>query len=328
MIDLEERALCKRTQAMRTSVETGTEENHLPRTGAHLARDRVVDGARAEGKVTPHTERNRIENRVERPRRTWRFFGSLQQHANRRRHELLRDRIGRERMRAEPGETTPRGYELCGEARFSFSQIGLVLRQIGDRAHFIFSGTRRALTSLMSMNERDSGMPREHRLSSFIHRVSPGKLFGLIFFVHAMKLATGCSSGPADGASGGKCKDDGCHTYCDDGPCDNATGTCDGTSGYNGGGGSGGSSSSGSNQYCVAEPWSDCDADAGEVEMYCVGEQPPGACRMVGNNDMLFCCAPIEVCDGSDCDGSGADGADATGDANSDAAEDADANDF
>ena len=45
------------------------------------------------------------------------------------------------------------------------------------------------------------------------------------FILGAKTFALGC--GPAAGERGGKCKDDGCHTYCEnDSVCDNSTSTC------------------------------------------------------------------------------------------------------
>lgn len=46
----------------------------------------------------------------------------------------------------------------------------------------------------------------------------------LLLLVRCATFSAGC--GPKDGSIGGKCRDDGCHTYCDVGSCDNQSDTC------------------------------------------------------------------------------------------------------
>lgn len=130
MIDLEHRAFRERLETMRSPVQTGTQQNDLARTRSDLARDGIVDGARAQRKMTPHTERQRIERRIRRTCRARRFFCELDHGTGRRRYEMLRDRIRRKGITSQPGETSPCRDELCSEAGFSFSQIAYVLRQI------------------------------------------------------------------------------------------------------------------------------------------------------------------------------------------------------
>jgi hypothetical protein len=102
-------------------------------------------------------------------------------------------------------------------------------------------------------------------------------------------FAFGC--GPADGSQGGKCKDSGCHTYCDGNlVCDNQTNTC---------------------VYSVpdfsgpSQPVSECfesEADerwqgcAGQVPWSCTGSASLArACNLVSGEDAgerMYCCAP------------------------------------
>jgi hypothetical protein len=67
----------------------------------------------------------------------------------------------------------------------------------------------------MKTKARESGMSREHELSSLFHRVSPGKWMALYLIARATSFATGCSDSHPAGSLGAKCI-----TSCNEGHCD------------------------------------------------------------------------------------------------------------
>jgi hypothetical protein len=71
-----------------------------------------------------------------------------------------------------------------------------------------------------------SRVPPRHRAWTGCHRLWPGRAFiGLLLASRTVTWTVGCA--PPDGSDGGKCLDNGCNTYCDDGlQCDNGTNTC------------------------------------------------------------------------------------------------------
>jgi len=71
-----------------------------------------------------------------------------------------------------------------------------------------------------------AGVPGRHGSSPGVHRVSPGRLFlGGLLLLRTVAITSAC--GPSPGEAGGRCKDNGCNTYCDSGSvCDNSTNTC------------------------------------------------------------------------------------------------------
>lgn len=156
-----------------------------------------------------------------------------------------------------------------------------------------------------SESKRDEGVHREHAVSSLIHRVSPGKCLALVFMFRAMTWATGCSSGPADGTLGGKCKNDGCELTCTDGSvCDQSEDVCVSSSDTSGGG-------SGSvppvfgpltPDGCTEGDYGDCNSD--EVQLNCtVGYAPSAEYSCQPPENQTYCC--VLAC--NDCD-AGADG--------------------
>ena len=114
------------------------------------------------------------------------------------------------------------------------------------------------------------------------YRLSAIAFLGLI--LGAKTFALGC--GPAAGEPGGKCKDDGCHTYCENGAqCDNATSTC--------------VSSEPSVGYVPPPP--ECHtvsnrACPGAVDWSCsAGAAPERMCTLASDDDAgarIYCCAP------------------------------------
>ncbi len=181
----------------------------------------------------------------------------------------------------------------------------------------------------MKTKTRDSGTRREYEVSSLFHRVSPGKWIALVFLWRAMSFATGCSSGPADGTLGGKCKDDGCNTMtCTDGSvCNDARDICVAAT-------PGGDAPSGST---IPDPYAGATCTLGtstlcfanEVAVYCPTDvsssfdQTGYVCRyLLPTTEPTLCCRPIDgPCVDAACDDSGIAG-DADIDAN-DGTEDA-----
>jgi hypothetical protein len=139
-----------------------------------------------------------------------------------------------------------------------------------------------------------------HRSSSRSHgrRVASALLF-LLILSRVVEFTSGC--GPKAGTQGGKCNDNGCNTYCDDGlQCDNASNTCV----------SGGGDVGLAPQNCTTLLDS-FDCAPGLLETCIEGTTPDpvwnGACTLGkkgDTGDAVFCCdttKPFCLSVGSDC---------------------------
>lgn len=131
MVDLEQNTLRQSCEPMRAAIETRAQEHDLVHPVTDFNLQGVVDGPRTQRKVPPHAAGNSGEQRVDDMGRARKTFRRFQQHAHRRRDEMLGDRVRRIRLVTEPGETAPGRDDFCGEARFSFAQITHNLQQIG-----------------------------------------------------------------------------------------------------------------------------------------------------------------------------------------------------
>ena len=133
-----------------------------------------------------------------------------------------------------------------------------------------------------------------HNVSSPGHSVRVGRrLLALLLLARTVAVTAGCA--PATGSLGGKCHDNGCNTYCDDGlECDNHSDTCVGSP----------ATINSDPPPCASTDSALCPGVAGTQAWICQGEESPAPfgifdCAAEGplRGETLFCCTPHPGCE-------------------------------